>query len=394
MGRSAVNLFRRLPLSRLLILCGLVVAIGVTATALASALSSGPTPPSKPLANAVHDALLATPVDGVSANVTLTNHLVEGANLASGSGQGGEVAASPLLNGASGRLWVSKDGRVRLELQAEKGDTQILYDGHTVSMYDAASNTLYRYTPSKSEGWTSYAPLAKSSAKKATEQPAGKNGTSADEVPSVAKIEESIAHVNEHAALSGATPTDVAGQPAYTVRIAPKEGGSLLGGAELSFDSVHGIPLRAAVYSSTSPSPVIELAATEVSYGPVEDSVFSFTPPAGAKIEEIAPSSVSGSAAAHAKAKSAKKAGGAKPTVTSQGHGLSSIAVIESKTKPGSKGSSSALEGLPKVNINGASASELRTALGTILTFERSGVRYVLAGSVTPASIEALARGL
>jgi outer membrane lipoprotein-sorting protein len=381
-----VNLFRRLPLSRLLMLCGLVVAIGVTATALASALSSRPKPPAKPLANAVHGALLAAPVEGVSANVKLTNHLIEGASLASGSGsgQGGTVAASPLLNGASGRLWVSKDGRVRLELQAEKGDTQILYDGHTVSMYDAASNTLYRYTPAKGEGWSAHAPLATSK----------HAGGSADEVPSVAKIEESINHAKEHATLSGATPADVAGQPAYTVRIAPKEGGSLLGGAELSFDSVHGIPLRAAVYSSTSPSPVIELAATEVSYGPVEASVFSFTPPAGAKIEEIVPSGASGSAAAHAKANGAQKANGAKPTVTSHGHGISSIAVLESKTKPGSKGSSSALEGLPKVNINGASASELRTALGTILTFERSGVRYVLAGSVTPASIEALARGL
>ncbi|MEA2216085.1 MAG: hypothetical protein QOK19_1646, partial [Solirubrobacteraceae bacterium] len=39
-------------------------------------------------------------------------------------------------------------------------------------------------------------------------------------------------------------------------------------------------------------------------------------------------------------------------------------------------------------------ASELRTELGTILTFERGGVRYVLAGAVQPAAVEALARGL
>jgi outer membrane lipoprotein-sorting protein len=384
MGRSVVNLFRRLPLSRLLLLCGLIVAVGVSATALASALSSPPKPPAKPLASAVHDALLGTPVEGVSANITLTNHLLEGASLASAGGQGGEIAGSPLLNGGSGRMWISKDGKVRLELQAEKGDTQIVYDGHTVSLYDAASNTLYRYTPTKSEGWSSYAPLAKSKAKHAS--------AAGDEVPSVAKIEEAITHVGQHATLSGATPTDVGGQPAYTVRIAPKEGGSLLGGAELSFDSVHGIPLRAAIYSSTSSSPVIELAATEVSYGPVSDSVFALSPPPGAKIEEIAPATGTASAA-HAKAKGAKQ-GAAKPTVTTHGHGLSSIAVLESKTKPGSKSSSGALEGLPKVSINGTSASELRTALGTILTFERSGVRYVLAGSVPAASIEALARGL
>ena len=38
------------------------------------------------------------------------------------------------------------------------------------------------------------------------------------------------------------------------------------------------------------------------------------------------------------------------------------------------------------MSINGASASELRTELGTILTFERSGVRYVLGGALAPAA--------
>ena len=45
-----MNILRRLPLSRLLLLCGLVIAVGVSATALASALGSAPTPPPKPLA--------------------------------------------------------------------------------------------------------------------------------------------------------------------------------------------------------------------------------------------------------------------------------------------------------------------------------------------------------
>ena len=71
----------------------------------------------------------------------------------------------------------------------------------------------------------------------------------------MAKIEEAISHLSQHADVSGATPTDVAGQPAYTVRVSPKEGGSLFGGVELSFDAVHGVPLRAAIYSSTSPRP-------------------------------------------------------------------------------------------------------------------------------------------
>jgi outer membrane lipoprotein-sorting protein len=371
---SAVNIFRRLSLSRLLLVCALAVAVGVSATALAFAVGSGPTPPAKPLAAAIHDALVGadgTQIEGVSASVTLTDHLLEGASLASGGGQSGELTSNPLITGASGRLWIAKGGDVRLELQAEQGDTQILYDGHTLQLYDAATNTLYRYTPP------------------AREAPApGAAQPGSHEVPSLAKIEEAIAHVSKHAELSGATPTDVAGQPAYTVRVTPNESGSLLGGVELSFDANNGVPLRTAIYSTSTSAPVIELAATEISYGPVAESVFAFSPPPGAKIEEVKASEdgQQSSPAGH---------GDEKPKLTSSGHGVSTIGILESKDDGGAgKGSNEPISGLPKVSINGVSASELRTELGTLLTFERSGVRYVLAGSVAPGAIEAVARGL
>jgi len=219
-----------------------------------------------------------------------------------------------------------------------------------------------------------------------SEEPTAAAGVSAhpaDQTPTVAQIEETITHISTHANLSGAQPTDVAGRAAYTVRISPKEGGSLLGGAEVSFDAANGAPLRTAIYSSTSPSPVIELAAEEVSYGPVDSSVFAFTAPAGAKVVQIVPPA---SSSTH---KAAHK--GAKPHVSSYGKGLATIGVLESKSH---SGAGSSVEGLQKVSIGSTTASELRTALGTVLTFERSGTTYVLAGSVTPAAIEALARGL
>jgi hypothetical protein len=201
----------------------------------------------------------------------------------------------------------------------------------------------------------------------------------------VAKIEKAIDNVNEHADLSGATPTDVGGKAAYTVRVSPKQSGSLIAGAELSFDAGNGLPLRAAIYSTDSAAPVIELATSNVAYGPVDDSVFAFTPPPGAKIVDVRPPK-GGLSAKHSSSTG-------KPAVTSHGKGLSSIWVLEGKSSPKSDGAKS-LEGLEKVKINGISASELKTALGTVLTFERSGVSYVLAGAVAPKDIEALARGL
>jgi outer membrane lipoprotein-sorting protein len=376
-------LLRRLPLSRLLLLCGLVVAIGISVTALAFALGTGPTPPPKPLADAVHDALAGAngePVQGISANIQLTDHLLEGANLTSGGGEGsggGELLSSPLVTGGSGRMWVAKDGRVRLELQSEKGDTQVLYDGHTVSIYDASSNTLYRYTIPPHAG-------ASDSSDLGTPTPP----TADHEAPSVAKIEEAISHLT-HVNVSGATPTDIAGQAAYTVRISPKESGSLIGGAELSWDATNGVPLRAAIYSSTNSSPTLELAATSISYGPVASSVFEFTPPSNAKVQEIVLPKEDASSA------DSSTPDGEHTHVTTHGQGITSVAVLESKSKEGSKQSSSTTEeGLQKVKINGIEASELPTALGTLLSFERSGVRYLVAGAVSPAAVEAVAKGL
>ncbi|HEY3865311.1 MAG TPA: DUF2092 domain-containing protein [Solirubrobacteraceae bacterium] len=390
-------LLRRLPLSRLLLLCGLVVVIGISATALAFALGTGPTPPPKPLAEAVHDALTGAggnQIQGVSADIQLTDHLLEGANLASGSnGAAGQLSSSPLLTGAAGRLWISKEGRVRLELQSEKGDTQIYYDGHTLTMYDASSNTLYRYTPPAHKAGAGDSPRAGDNSGAGYGSGSGDSGSPAatsHAPPTVAKIEEAISHLGEHANVSGATPTDIAGQPAYTVRVSPKENGSLLGPAELSWDAINGVPLRAAIYSSTSASPALELAATSISYGPVEGSVFEFTPPANAKVEEVTLPH------AHDSNPGRSTQDGEHPHVTTQGHGLATIAVLESKTKTGAKQSAEATlpEGLQKVKINGVEAAELPTELGTLLSFERSGVRYFLAGAVSPAAVEAVAKGL
>lgn len=395
-----MNILRRLPLSRLLLTCGLVLLAGVSVTALALGLGSGPTPPPKPLANALHDALASPPPAGVSARIKLTNHLLEGSELAGSTsdGEASQLASSPLLSGATGRLWIGDEGRARLELQSENGDTQIVYDPRTrtASLYDAATNTLYRYTAAADTNaagaGTGAAGTSGALSSTGSASGAGASPTAHHEVPTVAKLQEAISHVEQHARLSGATPTDVAGHPAYTVRIAPSANGGLIGGAELSFDAVHGVPLRAAIYSSTSSAPVLELAATEISYGPVASSTLDFTPPSNATVKNVEPPE-------HRSKPSDHKGAGSdsEPKVTHHGQGLGGITVVEAPVKQGAstKASAQALpEGLPKVDVNGTSATELPTPLGTLLSFERSGVRYLLVGAVTPAAIEAFARGL
>jgi hypothetical protein len=52
------------------------------------------------------------------------------------------------------------------------------------------------------------------------------------------------------------------------------------------------------------------------------------------------------------------------------------------------------MDGLPTISLDGITAHELSTDLGTILTWDKGGVSYVLAGSVPASAAEAAARTL
>src|SRR5690348_11270051 len=136
-----MSFLRRISTRRLLALCAaVVVAAGACAAIAIAATGGGPTPPAKPLPEAIHDALAAPPVEGVTARIRLTNHLIASSSI----GEGGD----PLLQGASGRLWAARDGRLRVELQSDGGggDTQALIDGDRFTLYDPGQDTVYRGT--------------------------------------------------------------------------------------------------------------------------------------------------------------------------------------------------------------------------------------------------------
>jgi outer membrane lipoprotein-sorting protein len=391
-----MSYLRHISTRRLLALSAAVVGVLVSAAAIALAAGgSGPTPPAKPLAQAVHDGLAAPAVEGVTARITFTNHLIDAASL-----QGG----NPILTGATGRLWASGD-KLRLELQASgegAGDAQILLNGDKLTVIETGSNTVYRATLPRDQ--------------KTADEP----------VPSLARVQDALTHLAEKATLSGAQPSNVAGRPAYTVRISPRHDGGLLGAAEVAWDAEHGVPLRAAVYASGTADPVLELKATDVAFGKVAAANLAIPEPAGAHVVDLSPSGSGGGADPHAdvtglKAVQAKvgftivapdalvglprkdvklvELDGTAGALVTYGQGLGGIAVLESpsqaqpKAPPGDNGDRGGLS-LPKISINGASGQELDTALGTVVQFDRGGVAYVVAGSVPPTAAEAAARGL
>jgi outer membrane lipoprotein-sorting protein len=387
---------RNAPTRKLVLTAFAVVGLLAAATAIAVASTgNGAKPPAKPLSAAVHDALSAPPPQGVTARISFTNGLIESSSI-----QGG---GTPLLSGASGRLWASDDGRIRLELQSEQGDVEVLSDGKTLTVYDATSNTLYKLALPQSVA----------------------DSKPSSGIPTIATIEKTLSQLGSDVSISGAIPSNVAGREAYTVQVSPKHDGGLLGSVQLAWDANNGIPLRVAVYAAGSSSPVLELKATEVSFGPVDTSVFSVSPPASAQVVDLtAPlahshqgdrsqTQVSGAGAVQKElsfplADPATLDGlpqrevrlasvnSSKASLVLYGKGLGGIAVLEQPVKQsGGKSTANGLLGsLPTVSIDGATGHELATALGTVLTFDRAGVSYTVIGSIPPAAAEAAARGL
>src|SRR5437763_7527522 len=237
-----MNILRRATTRQLIIAIVVIVALAA-GSAVALAGGDGPKPPHRSLAVALHEAAAAKPVPGVTARVQFANHLVADNSLGSGS---------PLITGATGRIWAG-DGKVRLELQSAAGDTEIGFDGSQATLYDVSSGTAYvMAVRSHHHG--------------------GSAAMHAHQVPSIAQIKRALVKVSQHADLSGAIPGDVAGRPAYTVRVSPRHSGGLLGSVQLAWDAAHGVPLRIAVYSRTDSSPVLSLAVTDISYGAVPSS--------------------------------------------------------------------------------------------------------------------------
>src|SRR5436305_8890670 len=204
-----MRFLRTATTGRLLGVIGAVVAaIAVGGAVAVAATSGGPVAKRQPLATAIHQALKAPSVAAVTARVNFTNNLIDSAEI-----QGSD----PLLKGGSGRVWLSAaTHELRLEVQGENGDAQLVIHNRSFWAYDPSSQTVYEGDLPAHTG---------SSAHHAKHQG----------IPSVAQIQLALTRILLQAQLSGAIPGDIAGRPAYTVRVTPRGSGGLLGGFELGW---------------------------------------------------------------------------------------------------------------------------------------------------------------
>src|SRR5512133_1100172 len=200
---------RKLPRRRVYAIAAAVAVVAATGgIAQATLNGSDPKPEPKPLASAVLDALPAPQLQGMSARVHFTNNLFPAGTLPAGT-------SSPLAAGADGRLWLAGDGRFRIDLRSDAGgEAQIVSDGKQLTIHDGPSKTLYTLPlPDGLRGGDR-----------------GARGAGAARFP-LQGIQSGLGELLRAFTISDAKPSSIAGRPTYTVRIAPRDDGGLLGAA-------------------------------------------------------------------------------------------------------------------------------------------------------------------
>jgi hypothetical protein len=364
----------------------LVMLGAVSVTAMALTASHGKVPPSKPLAVALHDAATAPPAAGVTARFAVHQHLIPGSSTLLSTGP---------LAGATGTVWAA-DGKVRLSIHSALGSTQLAYDGRSLTFYNPKNDSAYRLALPSHER--------------------GKASSTGHAPPSVGDIGKLLSGVGNDAVLSGAIPGNIAGRPAYTVEVRPRQSAGLVGSLALAWDATHGVPLRFAITPRGSDTPALELVVTNIRFGKLPAGATSLTLPPGTHTERVhLPSkqrlqgaakhvhSVTG-AGAVAKAvpfhltAPATLAGRPRTEVRSlgdgalivYGQGLDSLLVYEKQAG----GHGVTLPAMAPVSVNGAAGHELSTTLGSILQFSTGRVTYTVAGFQTADTILSAAQSL
>ncbi|WP_026316499.1 LolA family protein [Actinokineospora enzanensis] len=236
-------------------------AIGVVGLILiATPAGADETPPALPAisAEALVQSVLTTDVPALSGAVELRNNI--------GLPIPGLPQSSP--GEAIAHVYADGSGRGRLAVQERGGEHTVVRDGQTTWLWSSADRTVVKYT-----GSVDHADKADAADKMADPATAAR---------------DLVGLMQRDSTISVDGTAKVADRPVYQLVLTPKPTErTLLREIRVSVDSETRLPLRLDVMANGQADPALRVGFTEFSTGPQNPSLFSFTPPAGAKITEF-----------------------------------------------------------------------------------------------------------
>lgn len=242
-----------------------VVAIG-GGIGVNSALTADASPslPQRSAAQLLVDMQQAT-VPGMSGTVVQKADLGIPA-LPNTAGGTGSSSLSSLVSGShTMRMWTDGQGKFRVALLGTLGESDVIRNGRDLWVWSSTQNS------------SSHITLPQRAAK-------------SDELPAPAPAltpqqaaEKVLKQVDPSTVVTVAGTSSVAGRSAYTLRIEPRNKGSLIDSISLQIDSKEHVPLAFRIDAKGQGKPAIDIAFSHVSFAQPDAKQFTFNPPPGSK---------------------------------------------------------------------------------------------------------------
>ena len=302
-------------------------------------------------------------------------------------GRAAGTSLQSLVTGShTARVWYGTDAKARISLIGDLAETDVVRNGTDLWLWSSTTNEATHYKLPAHEA-------------------------AAQGAPSAAQLDPATAARRALAAIDPTTTVQVdgtarvAGRPVYELRLAPRDARSLVGSVRIALDGTTSVPLRVQVFAKGGTEAAFETGFTSVQFEQPAASIFTFTPPKGAKVVQggvpggnarggtskpAMPHNVPPSKAPLAKG--TKPASGEPQRVSDVvGKGWTAVAVLPGVNVAAlgqDQTASALLRATSAVTLpNGTSARLLRTPLVSVLI--AGNTAYV--GAVDPAVVEQVA---
>ena len=177
------------------------------------------------------------------------------------------------------RVYVGETG-VRSQIMDPMAQRDFIASGNTVWVYDSREQT------------AAYAEIDEAQARASKDEAmlrldgyAAEIGLDLTNPQAVA--EYAMAQVGDSSEISVGTDHYHAGRTAYELIITPNSDVSLIASIVISIDSEFGIPLAVTVNSTEQSEPAMQIGFESISFQDQDESLFSFTPPAGTTVTNL-----------------------------------------------------------------------------------------------------------
>ena len=242
-----------------------VISAVVVLVATMTGASSATTPKLKPMtAKQLIVAVQHSSASAFSGTIQETTDL--GLPSLPGAAQDASLSWQTFLSGThSVRVWADGADRQRLALVGELSEAEVVHNGRDVWTYTSHTNSAsHTVLPAKAHR-------------------SGSDATGTEPTPT-AVADRLLKAITPSTVVKVTTARMVAGRPAYTLSLAPRDSTSTVRKATIAIDARNFVPLQVRIFGSGS-SPAVSIGFSHVSFARPAASTFAFRVPKGATLE-------------------------------------------------------------------------------------------------------------